>query len=152
MKSRRPPGLAVELLERFVPDNEPLTGDLLEGWHERSDAWFWRQALLAVVARAVVDLRTNPRMTTEAVLVATAMLALLGFHAVVAASLMNHLLILNDTAWNPPTGRYQEWQLWFILPLFAVAMLTGRAIGRMHRDHALRRFSLTARARRPRRF
>jgi hypothetical protein len=135
MKSRRPPRLAVALLERFVPDNEPLTGDLLEGWRERSDAWFWRQVLLAVLVRTVVHVRTNPRTTTESALIATAMLVLLGFHAVVVASLMNHLLVLNDTAWIPQTGRYQEWQLYFIVPSFAVAVLAGRAIGRVHRDH-----------------
>ena len=52
MTSRRPPQLAVVLLERFVPDNEPLTGDLLEDWCERSDIWFWRQVLLAILARS----------------------------------------------------------------------------------------------------
>jgi hypothetical protein len=135
MKSGRPPRFAVALLARCVPDNEPLTGDLLEEWRERSDAWFWRQVLLAVLARAILSIRTNPRTTTEAVLLAAAMLALLGFQAVVVASLMNHLLVLNGTAWIPRTGRYQEWQLYSTVPSFVVAMLTGRVIGRVHRDH-----------------
>lgn len=135
MTPRRPPRLAVALLERFVPDNEPLTGDLLEGWGERSDAWFWRQVGLAVLARAIVHVRANPRMTTEEALVGTAMLALLGFQAVVVASLMNHLLALTDPAWMPGTGRYQIWQVYATVPSFAVAVLIGRAIGRVHRDH-----------------
>jgi hypothetical protein len=53
MTSRRPPRLAVALLERFVHDNEPLTGDLLEDCHERSDTWFWRQVLFAIFARSM---------------------------------------------------------------------------------------------------
>ena len=41
VKSGQPPWLALALLERCVPDNEPLVGDLLETFVNRSDAWFW---------------------------------------------------------------------------------------------------------------
>jgi hypothetical protein len=45
----RPPRLAVALLTRFVPDEEPLTGDLIEEFAAgRSRAWFWRQTIAAV--------------------------------------------------------------------------------------------------------
>jgi hypothetical protein len=131
MTSRRPPQLAVVLLERFVPDNEPLTGDLLEDWCERSDTWFWRQVLLAILTRSTLHIRTNPRMTAEAVLVATAMLALLGFHAVVAASLMNQLLVPNPLKWDPGTG----WLFSVTVSCFATAVVIGRAVSRFHRDH-----------------
>lgn len=48
-----PPRLAVALLRRFVDDNEPLIGDLLEGFAIRqSRLWFWRQALLAIAIRS----------------------------------------------------------------------------------------------------
>jgi hypothetical protein len=53
MTCRRPPRLGVVLLERLVPDNEPLTGDLLEAASGRSDAWFWQQVLPAVLVRTV---------------------------------------------------------------------------------------------------
>ena len=50
MKTLRPPKLAVALLDRFVHDNEPLAGDLLEAFAaKRSRLWFWRQVLLAIV-------------------------------------------------------------------------------------------------------
>ena len=49
-----PPRLALAVLCRFVPDNEPLVGDLVEGFAvRRSRSWFWRQVLLAVVLRGV---------------------------------------------------------------------------------------------------
>lgn len=137
MSSCQPPRLALALLERWLPDNEPLAGDLLEASRHRTRAWFWRQVLLAIAARAMTQVRTNPRPIAEAALVATAMLALLGFHAVVAASLINHLLVLNDTTWVGVTGRYHGWQMPATVLSFAAAVLIGREIGRFHRDHRI---------------
>jgi hypothetical protein len=51
MKTPHPPRRALALLERFVPDSEPLAGDLLEQFAERpSAAWFWMQVLAAIAA------------------------------------------------------------------------------------------------------
>lgn len=48
-----PPRLAAALLRRFLHDNEPLVGDLLERFAvSRSRLWFWRQVLTAIVIRA----------------------------------------------------------------------------------------------------
>lgn len=50
MTGSEPPRLAVVLLHWFLGDNEPLTGDLIEGFAARqSRFWFWRQVLLAIV-------------------------------------------------------------------------------------------------------
>lgn len=50
MTISRPPRLAVALLDRFVPDNEPLAGDLLEEFQVRqSSRWFWWQVLMAIL-------------------------------------------------------------------------------------------------------
>lgn len=136
MIDQRPP-LAVRLLEWCIPDNEPLTGDLIEASHDRSTAWLWRQVLLAAAACAVHQVRVHPRATTEAALVGLAMLSLLGFHAVVVASLMNHVLVLSDVAWVPLTGRYEQWQLASTVPGSVVAVAIGRAIGRVHRQHRI---------------
>lgn len=51
MKNLQPPWLAIALLQRFVPGNDPLVGDLLEEFERRqSRAWFWRQVLLAILS------------------------------------------------------------------------------------------------------
>ena len=51
MTRRHPPRLALALLERFVPDGEPLAGDLIEEFDERqSTVWFWVQVLVAIAA------------------------------------------------------------------------------------------------------
>jgi hypothetical protein len=50
MKDVQPPQLAVALLNRFLPDNEPLVGDLLEEFAVgRSRPWFWRQVAHALL-------------------------------------------------------------------------------------------------------
>lgn len=49
----QPPRLALALLNRVVPQEEPLTGDLVEEFAAgRSRGWFWRQAIAAVALTA----------------------------------------------------------------------------------------------------
>lgn len=51
MRDRHAPRLALALLERFVPDSEPLAGDLVEEFEGRpSTVWFWVQVLAALAA------------------------------------------------------------------------------------------------------
>jgi hypothetical protein len=61
MTRRPPPRLAVALLERFVPDSEPLAGDLVEEHARRQSAgWFWWQvvgALAVAATHARVEIR-----------------------------------------------------------------------------------------------
>jgi hypothetical protein len=45
--------LALALLERSLPDDDPLLGDLLEECRHRSPIWFWWQVLGAVATRAL---------------------------------------------------------------------------------------------------
>jgi hypothetical protein len=61
MKNVQPPRLAVALLNRFLPDNEPLVGDLLEEFAAgKCHVWLWRQVILALLMgsfRRRVDVR-----------------------------------------------------------------------------------------------
>ena len=53
MTASRPPRLATALLHRVFADDEPLVGDLLEGFERHhSRLWFWKQTLSAIVFRA----------------------------------------------------------------------------------------------------
>jgi hypothetical protein len=134
VSARRPSPFAVALLDRFLPD-EALKGDLIEWATDRSTAWFWHQTLSALLAHTLSCIRTAPRTTTEAVLVATAMLALIGFNAVVVANLLSQLFLLNDAGWILQSGRFAGWQIYATAPLFAGAVISGRAIGGFHREH-----------------
>ncbi len=132
--TRRPSPLAIALLDRFVA-NEALKGDLAEQSGERSRTWLWHQVALAIVGHAVTCFRTAPRLATEAMLVATVMLALIGFNAVVVANLLSQLFLLSDADWILHSGRYAGRQIYATGPLFAAAVLSGRAIGAFHREH-----------------
>jgi len=99
MKSRQPPRLALALLEHCVRGNDALIGDVLEDWPRRSHAWFWGQALFAVFAQGVLGTRTTPRLTAERALIATGMLALLGFYTVVVAIMFHLRVVLNEEPW-----------------------------------------------------
>jgi len=134
MSARHPSPLAVTLLDRVVV-NEALKGDLVESATERSSAWFWQQVFFALLAQTISGVKATPRVTTEAVLVATAMLTLIGFNAVVVANLLTQLLLLNDAGWILASGRFAGWQIYAAAPLFAIAVLSGRAIGAFHREH-----------------
>ena len=47
----QPSRLALSLLQRHLPENEPLVGDLLEQFQERpSQLWLWWQVLRAIAA------------------------------------------------------------------------------------------------------
>ena len=127
--------LPLQLLLLLMPDEQALAGDLCEAAHTRSAGWLWRQVLLAIPIRLLSALRARPRATMETALVSMALLALLGFHALVVASLLNHLLVLNDTGWVPVTGRYQPWQAYSIAPAFLAAVAIGRALAPFHREH-----------------
>lgn len=51
MTRNAPPRLAQSLLSRFLPDDDPLIGDLVEEFSAgRSRIWFWRQTGSALVA------------------------------------------------------------------------------------------------------
>jgi hypothetical protein len=74
MTPNHPPRLALWLLERFGPHNEPLSGDLVEGFElTGSRLWFWRQVLAAVLfgrfdrSREIRPLRLVERASFETV-------------------------------------------------------------------------------------
>jgi len=49
MTMRKPPRLALALLERFVPDSAYLVGDLVEEYQRRPSRWrVWREVLAAI--------------------------------------------------------------------------------------------------------
>jgi uncharacterized protein (TIGR03435 family) len=139
MTPDEPPQLAVAILEWFLPDNEPLTGDLLEAARTRSHAWLWWQILVVVAMRTFAEICERTRMTTEAVLVSTAMLGLLGFHAVVGASLINRIWLMYDpdAIMATHTSRYHGWRAAGVIVAFLCAIAVGRVIGRFHREHRI---------------
>lgn len=72
-----PPALAMAILMRLGPRDEPMVGDLIEEYAAgRSRMWFWRQALAAVAAGAIRGIRDQPLRAVGAVALGWAVLAL----------------------------------------------------------------------------
>ncbi len=71
----KPPRLAMAILMRLGPREEPLVGDLVEEYTTgRSRLWFWRQALAAVAAGTIRGIRDQPLRTVGAVALGWAVL------------------------------------------------------------------------------
>jgi hypothetical protein len=127
-RSRR---VAIGFLQRVLPDDEPLIGDLAEESMDRSDTWFWRQVLYVALTRTIHSIWMNSRVTIGGVLVALAILVLAGFEAVVAASLAIDLFGLHDMALMPPADRQQAW-LTYSMSMFVAAVALGRFVNGFH--------------------
>jgi hypothetical protein len=70
MTDRIPPKLATLLVNSLVPANEALVGDLVEGFeHGGSRAWYWRQALSAILVTFVHDVRAHKLLTVRGLVV-----------------------------------------------------------------------------------
>jgi hypothetical protein len=62
-----PPGLATWLLQRLAV-NDSIIGDLIERYRNgRSAAWYWRQALFAIIAGAFHDVRAHKLLALRAI-------------------------------------------------------------------------------------
>src|SRR5882724_2197601 len=70
--ARVPPRIATWLLERFGPGyrNDSLVGDLFEEYQrDRTRAWYWRQAIVAICIGRVMSLRKSlPQRAASALL------------------------------------------------------------------------------------
>jgi hypothetical protein len=72
MKPSKPPVLAAWLLEhaRFSTSNGAIAGDLLEEFNRgRSAAWYWRQALAAIVVGCATEAHRHRGLAARAILI-----------------------------------------------------------------------------------
>src|SRR6266852_5468927 len=83
MKGSHPPILATKLLGQLVsgPHGHALAGDLIEQYRQgRSPAWFWRQALLAIVVSFTKDRTLGGPAGLGSLLVLLLMIVSVGRH------------------------------------------------------------------------
>jgi hypothetical protein len=132
MKKTRIP-LQLALLPYLLGHDEPLVGDLVEEWPRRSSAWFWRQVVFAMLAKAgatvSATLREPQRLTGA--LGASAIFLILSFQVVVAGSLLDDLLRRIDRTQMTRID-HPEWLLFFVLLSLPFAWAVGWAIVVLH--------------------
>jgi hypothetical protein len=133
MTGRRTP-LRVAVLPYLLGDDEPLVGDLVEESPRRSRAWFWRQVMSAVLARAMTGawatLREPQRLGEG--LASVAIFIILSFQVVVAGSLLDDLIQRVDPA-RVTRIDHPEWLVFVVLSSLPAAWVIGRTTSRLHR-------------------
>jgi hypothetical protein len=134
MTARRPPWLAVAALHLLVGDNEPLVGDLLEEWPQRSRAWFWRQVTFAALARARAGASAAVRepQRLAALLAPIAIFVILSFEIAVAGNLLDDLIRRVDHA-RVTRLDHPQWIVLVALLSLPAAWTLGRVMSRIHR-------------------
>jgi hypothetical protein len=138
MTLRQPPRLGVLLTKLLPQSDEPLVGDLIEGHVDRSNGWFWRQVLFAVLLRTIDRVRIPFRHATlEVALTSMAMLAVVGFEAVVAASLLDHLFEQLGFAWVTQSSLQLRRFASFTALSFVLALVVGWLAAGVHRRSRL---------------
>jgi hypothetical protein len=126
MKRSKPPALATWLLEhaRFST-TDVIAGDLLEEFNRgRSAAWYWRQALVAIVVGCASEVRHHRVLAARAILITWAAncgALILGREVMIELS-MRHFL-----AYNPHLA------MWAIC--FLGGLASGLIVALLHRGH-----------------
>ncbi len=108
MKASYPPILATKLLGQLVsgPHGDALAGDLIEQYRQgRSAAWFWRQALLAIIVSFAKDRTLGGPAFLGSLLVLLLMIVSVGRHP---SSLGSGLFIM-DLALLSGYGAFSIW-------------------------------------------
>jgi hypothetical protein len=78
----KPPALATWLLNRFITGHrrESLLGDLVEQYqHGRSQSWYWKQVIVAVVIATIQEVRNHRLLVIRATSVGIAVVWWLGW-------------------------------------------------------------------------
>jgi hypothetical protein len=134
----KPPSLAMAILMRLGPREEPLVGDLVEEYTTgRSRLWFWRQALAAVAAGTIRGIRRQPLRTVGAMTTGWAVLLLLfGLVGDRAADGLASLV----WNWDRQTLGYGTGICWPFQICAGLVSYTGFAlsawvVARLHRDN-----------------
>jgi hypothetical protein len=137
MSTAQPPIVATSLLKRLGsgPNNDALIGDLAEEYGRgRSRAWYWRQALVAIVVSFCKETRSHSALALRAVAVGWAVIFLY-------RSLLRAPAMALYAQWSYLPGHtFSNWAVqhfyWYLIhtPVLAFA---GWIVARLHRRHQM---------------
>jgi hypothetical protein len=129
------------LLERFLPHNPALAGDLAEEYQRRGSwFWYWRQAFSALAIAVVADIGAHPFLTIRAIALGWVTMWL--FVSLVAVEInqfmsgwvLDRLILL---FWTHPFPMIWATQL-STRPAMALSFLiSGWVVGRLHPHNRL---------------
>jgi hypothetical protein len=128
--SSDPPSLPAWLLEhlRFGSTGEALIGDLLEEYRRgRSSAWYWRQALRAILAGYTGEVRRHWVLVARAVCI--------GVLASYWASMLGHFLVVDAYRRFGITHGLGYSLAGLVSNAFFAGAISGWVVVRLHRSH-----------------
>lgn len=135
--NRRPPRLAALLLERLVPENDPLRGDIEEEFAAgRTSAWYWRQVFAAITAQAPLTVRARGLVAAENFVTGIITLILIGFYAVFVVNVTEWLLRFEGVhvwKWIPNALGPLNGVAWLLT--FTIGLVAGRWVANRDRAH-----------------
>ena len=134
----KPPTLAMAILMRLGPGNEPIVGDLIEEYAAgRSRSWFWRQAAAAVVAAAIRGIRCQPLRTVGALTIGWAVLFLVFalFGDRTADGLASLIWDWDRQTMGYGSGIWRPFQISAAFVSYAGFALSALVVARLHRDN-----------------
>jgi hypothetical protein len=128
VKQLKPPVIATWLLDRFgvTRRNEALAGDLIEEFHSsNSRAWYWAQALIAILVNVRADLWAHKLLGIRAILVGE-----------IASTILTITFANALTRWGPRfTITSATWWLCTLGAALVINGVSGWLVGRLHRPH-----------------
>ena len=139
------PPVATWLLHQFRPDDAALAGDLLEEMADgRSQAWYWRQVLRAIVARTMKEVRRHPYVALHAM--ATGWIVLL-LTFVLFGDLVAEAIAEALWGWTRPeayrTGYWWPFHVSATIVSYTGFAVSAYAVVRLHRLSMLLPYALS---------
>lgn len=134
MKSSESPSVATWLLEHLTCGrrNDSLIGDILEEYRcDHSRAWFWRQAVGAIIVSFGTEIRANGLLALRAVTIGWVTLYLGRFLLNSAHMLSSPFDRRVPEAFDPLGHNGFIWWIFWI----PVTAMSGWIVGRFHRAH-----------------
>lgn len=138
MTRSSPPAVPRLLLERFVPGNTALAGDLEEEHRRRRSAlWYWQQALAAIGVHVTADILTHKLVAVRAIVAGWTALWLFSFvgaeiNRFMSGWFLDRLILV---FWTHPFPMMWATQLSFRPALALGFLMSGWVVGQLHRTN-----------------
>jgi hypothetical protein len=142
MRDTRPPRLATMLLERLAsgPNRDALSGDLIEQYAGgRSACWYWRQAITAILAGAMQDIRDHKLLALRAIGIGVASMWMFWALATIPLRI---IWVLSSGGmyvggrWMTLDYSWMHYRGYLALLMIVVGSAgSGWIVARLHRDH-----------------
>jgi hypothetical protein len=133
-----PPAVPRLLLERFVPGNAALAGDIEEEYRRRgSAAWYWQQALAAIAVHVTTDVFAHKLVAFQAIVTGWTALWLFSFvgaeiNRFMSGWFLDRLILV---FWTHPFPMMWATQLSTRPAQTLGFLISGWVVARLHRAH-----------------